>query len=182
MRAPLEGSSKVVALRQTFDESFATPPARSSEDVENILLVRIAGDPYAIRLRDIAAVVAKRRVVPVPASSSHLIGLAGIRGDIVPVFDLAPLLGYAHGPDTSRWMLVCALEETIALAFSELEGYHRLPRSAFYVEGIPRLAHEHAPEFVRTSAGARPVINMLRIVATIRNRKSHDALPNGKDQ
>ncbi|MGH9895296.1 MAG: chemotaxis protein CheW, partial [bacterium] len=56
---------RVAALRQAFDESFAAPPPEESQGLEDLLRIRVAGDPYAIRLRDIAGVVARRKVVPI---------------------------------------------------------------------------------------------------------------------
>jgi chemotaxis signal transduction protein len=90
--------SKAAELRQAFDLSFALPPPPASQEVEDLLTIRVAGDPYAIRLGDIAGMVAGRKVVPVPAVTLDLLGLAGIRGGVVPVFGLASILGYGQSP------------------------------------------------------------------------------------
>ena len=71
--------SKAAELRQAFDLSFALPPPQELVEVEDLLTIRVAGDPYAIRLRDIAGMVAGRKVVPVPAVTPDLLGLAGSR-------------------------------------------------------------------------------------------------------
>ena len=80
--------NKAAALRQAFDLSFALPPPPASPEVEDLLTIRVAGNPYAIRLRDIAGMVAGRKVVPVPSVTLDLLGLAGMRGGVVPVFGL----------------------------------------------------------------------------------------------
>jgi chemotaxis signal transduction protein len=161
---------RVVALRRAFDESFAAPPPEGSQGLEDLLRIRVAGDPYAIRLRDIAGVVARRKIVPVPGGSPDLLGSAGIRGGIVPVFGLSLLLGYDHAADLPSWMVLCGSDESIALAFPELEGYSRLPRSSIHVDDNLRPASQHVKEVARMGLEFRPIISIPLIAATIRNR------------
>jgi purine-binding chemotaxis protein CheW len=166
--------SKAAELRQAFDLSFALPPPQASQEVEDLLTIRVAGDPYAIRLRDIAGMVAGRRVVPVPAVTLDLLGLAGIRGGVVPVFGLASILGYGQAPGSPRWMILCGAEEPIALAFSDFEGYLRLPKSSLHADENLRTARQYVDQVASTEAGARAVISIPLVVATIRNRIGHN--------
>ncbi|MGH7508795.1 MAG: chemotaxis protein CheW [Gemmatimonadales bacterium] len=161
---------RVAALRQAFDESFAAPPPEESQGLEDLLRIRVAGDPYAIRLRDIAGVVARRKVVPIPGGSSDFLGSAGIRGGIVPVFALALLLGYDQAADLPSWMVLCGPDESVALAFPEFEGYSRLPHSWIHVDDNLRPASRHVKEVARMGLEFRPIISIPLIVATIRNR------------
>lgn len=163
-------ASTAAELRLAFDRSFAVSPPQASQEVEELLTIRVAGDPYAIRLRDIAGVVAGRRVVPVPATTPDLLGLSGIRGGVVPVFGLASMLGYGQAPDSPGWMVLCGVEDPIALAFSEFEGYLRLPTSSLHADENLRATRPYLQEVASTAAGARAVISMPLVVATIRNR------------
>ncbi|HEY4954890.1 MAG TPA: chemotaxis protein CheW [Gemmatimonadaceae bacterium] len=162
--------SKAAELRQAFDLSFALPPPQASEEVEDLLAIRVAGDPYAIRLRDIAGMVAGRKVVPVSAVTLDLLGLAGIRGGVVPVFGLASILGYGQAPGSPRWMILCGAEEPIALAFSDFEGYLRLPKSSLQADENLRAKRQYVDQVASTEAGVRAVISIPLVVATIRNR------------
>jgi purine-binding chemotaxis protein CheW len=168
--------SKAAELRQAFDLSFALPPPQASPEVEDLLTIRVAGDPYAIRLRDIAGIVAGRRVVPVPAVTLDLLGLAGIRGGVVSVFGLASILGYGQAPGSPRWMILCGAEEPIALAFSDFEGYLRLPKSSLHADESLRTTRQYVDQVASTEAGARAVISIPLVVATIRNRTRHNRL------
>lgn len=169
MNAPAS-EGRAAELRQAFDRSFALPPAQASREVEDLLIVRVKGDPYAIRLREIVGVVAKRTIVSVPASAPGLCGLVGLRGDIVPVFGLSSILGYGDDADSPPWMVLCGAEDPIALGFSELEGYVRLPKSSLHADENLRAACQYVNEIAATDAGARPVIGLPLVVASIRNR------------
>jgi chemotaxis signal transduction protein len=166
---------KAAQLRQAFDHSFALPPPADSPEVQDLLMIRVAGDPYAIGLVDITEIVTGRSIVSVPAATAGLLGLAGIRGGIVPVFGLSSILGY--GPDSGlpRWMVLCGAEEPIALAFSDFEGYLRLPTSALHAEDNFSAANEktkYLNQIARTPDGVRAVVSIALILATIRNRIS----------
>ena len=167
--------NKAAQLRQDFDRTFALPPSLAAPEVEDLLAIRVAGDPYAIRLLDIAEIVTDRSVVSVPSVTPDLLGLAGIRGGIVPVFGLSSILGYGPDPGTPRWMILCGSEEPIALAFAEFEGYLRLPTSALHADENFRATHEHVKyvnQVASTPDGVRAVISIPLIMATIRNRIS----------
>jgi len=162
-------------LRQAFDSTFALPPFLTSPEVEDLLTIRVAGDPYAIRLFDIAEMVSGRRVVSVPAVTPDLLGLAGIHGGIVPVFGLSSILGYGPDPGPPQWMILCGAEEPIALAFSDFEGYLQLPSSALHADENFRTTRENVKyvnQVASTPNGVRDVISIPLIMATIRNRIS----------
>lgn len=162
-------------LREAFDRTFALPPSGASHEVEDLLTIRVAGDPYAIRLLDIAEIVTERRVVSVPAVTPDFLGLAGIRGGVVPVFGLSSILGYGSDSRAPRWMMICGSEQPIALAFSDFEGYLRLPASALHTDenfGTAREYAKYVSQIASTPDGVRAVISIPLIMATIRNRIS----------
>jgi purine-binding chemotaxis protein CheW len=165
--------SKAAKLREAFDLSFALPPPPASQEVEDLLAIRVAGDPYAIRLGDIAGMVTGCKVVAVPAAALDLLGLAGIRGDIVPVFGLASILGYSQPPESPRWMILCGADESIALAFSDFEGYLRIPKSCLHADENLCATRQYVSEAASTDAVLRSVISIPLILANIRNRIGH---------
>jgi purine-binding chemotaxis protein CheW len=156
-------------LREAFDHAFAAPPAPAARDVEDLLAIGLAGRPYAILLRDVAAIVPGRTIVPVPAGGPSLLGVAGIRGDVVPVFGLASLLGCQDAGAEPSWLVVCRAAP-VALGFAELEGYMRLPRSSLEARRGPGASEEYVSAIATTSAGVRAVLGIPQIVASMRNR------------
>jgi purine-binding chemotaxis protein CheW len=164
----------VAELKRRFDQSFALPPGKLAEAVEDFIKIRVAGDPYAIRLREITEMVAKRAIVSLPAAAPHLLGLAGIRGGIVPVFGLASILGYRSDFDAPGWMVLTGDDEPIALAFSDFDRYLRLSASAIHADETHAAVHQSVREVASTDAGVCAVISIPLIVATIRDRTGHD--------
>ena len=57
------------------------------------LLLEIGSDRYAIDLAAVAEVVPAVEVTPVPRGPRTAVGIFNLRGDILPLFDTAALLG-----------------------------------------------------------------------------------------
>jgi purine-binding chemotaxis protein CheW len=158
---------RAYVLREAFDRSFAAPPVQETEELDDLLAVRVGGDRYAIRLRDIRGIIARLTIVAVPAGAPGLLGVAGIRGDIVPVFSLSLLLGYGDDPEPPAWTVLCNPEQPLGLAFAELEGYLRLPKSAVHPEENPHTSRKYVTEFAASEDGSRRVIAVPLITTEI---------------
>ena len=163
---------KATSLRRAFDHAFSLPRALPAEEGEELLRIAVAGDSYAIRLREISGVVASPTIVALPAATPDLVGVAGIRGDIVPVFGLAALLGRGPSLDPPNWTVLCGKEDPVGLGFSEFEGYFKAPRSSFHADEA-RGTHGYVREVVRTDAGVLPVIEIPIVIANLNSRASH---------
>jgi chemotaxis signal transduction protein len=167
MKSALPLGERAAQLRDLFDQSFRSAPAESVLPTEDFLLIRVADLPYAMRVSQVSAVAAHRRVVPVPSRRADLLGLAGIRGGLVCVFDLATLLGHAPG-SAANWLAMCGDTEPVGLAFEELEVFARAARAD---------VHDDAPGakglvggVVRTGPIARPIVDLDAIAEVIRGR------------
>lgn len=112
--------NRAAELRAEFDQSFARAPGDDAAAMQSLLAIRLGGAPYALHVSDVTSVLVDRRITALPTPVPHLRGLVGIRGAIVPVYDLAALLGH---PDSStpRW-LVTASAAPIAFAVEQFEG------------------------------------------------------------
>jgi purine-binding chemotaxis protein CheW len=123
-------------LRESFDAAFAAAPATAGAATTGLLAVRIGTTAAAVRLDDIAGLFADQAITPMPMAPPELLGLAGFRGSVVPVFDLATLLGLGAAADGHpRWCVLAAGERAVALAFHGFDGYRRVP-----VEAVHRAA------------------------------------------
>ncbi len=150
--------NKVTELRGQFDQSFAAPPRTDLEQLETLIAIRVAGDPYALRIGEINSLASDRKIVPLPSATPELLGAAGVRGAVVPVFSLAALLGYGLGLGSARWLALCGTDEPLALAFSDFEGCVQVVRDQL-VNDVAR-----TPELVRT------VLSIPSLVEEIKER------------
>jgi purine-binding chemotaxis protein CheW len=157
-------------LRDAFDRSFAEPPRAGQDRYDHVLAIRVAGEPYAVRLHDVAGLHVGWPVTPLPGPSPELLGIAAFQGSLVPVYDLSALLGRT-GPGTYRWIVLTAGTGPVAFAFDGLDGHLRV-----------------APDLLATGAGAgRPVVrwagsawtvlSLPDLVATLRSRRPDGRLP-----
>lgn len=144
------------AMRRAFDASFALPPRAAEVERIQLLLVRLGPDPHAIRLREISGLFVDRRVGHVPGPLPELLGVASLRGAIVPVYDLRVLLGYPAGPPP-RWLVV-ASPGPVALAFDHLDGHAVVSPDDIVAEPEGEPGRRHARELVRGADGARAIL------------------------
>ncbi len=176
--AALPGSAS--ALRAAFDRSFAEAPREDVGEVEGVLCIRVGGDGYALRVREITELVRGRRVVALPARVQEFLGLAGIRGGIVPVYSLGSLLGYSAAPDEARWLALCNAGNPIGLAFSEFEGYLPLARRDLCAPRDADGTARHVTAVTRAGTATRGVISVPSVIEAI--RKKHRCAEQGTER
>jgi len=153
---------QLAALRSQFDSSFSQPRASAGAAPEELLAIRIGSRPCALRLADVAALATDRKITAVPGQSGHVLGIAGFRGTIVAVYDLAGLLRQPAS-DEPRW-LVLANGSPIAFAFHDLEGQLRARSDSV---SRTQTADGAASEAVRVGADLRPIIALAPLVAAL---------------
>ena len=168
--ASAPGLSRAAELRRAFDQTFAAPPGVAAEPLEDFLGVRVAGDLYALRVRELSALAKSGKIVPLPSRVPELLGLTGVRGALVPVYDLAALLGYGSAGENLRWLALCGAHDAIGLAFHEFEGHFRTSRSSVFAAERADAKREHVAEFVRTGTAVRAILNLPSVLAAVEKR------------
>jgi purine-binding chemotaxis protein CheW len=165
---------RVEELRRAFDRSFAETPRHDTEALVDLLAIRVAGDAYALSLAEVAGLFVDRAVTPLPTNVPELLGIAGFRASLVPVYDLRPLLGYPGG-ETPRWMVSTSGDRAVGLAFDQFEQHLRVPRTACATDDSH--AHRHVRQIATTAAGVRPVIDLVSVLEAIKARTHGAARP-----
>lgn len=169
-------ATKVLELRHAFDRAYALPlSSQVTEQFEDLLAIRVAGDPYAIRVREISGLASNRRIVALPSPVSESLGIAGIRGGFLPVYSLSVLLGYSRDANQARWLALCGSEEPVGLAFSDFEEYLRVPLAQICPAQQKDMASDHVKHVVRAGDMLRAVVSIPNILELIKRRcdKSH---------
>lgn len=167
IEADVHISDRAAELRRAFDRSFVEVQHFQSVATEDFLSVNVGGDPYVLRLGEVAGLFADKKVTRLPSGVAELSGVAGFRGAIVPVYDLAALLRYPAS-QSARWMVIAA-EAPVALAFDSFDGHCRFATDAVAArDGVD--SGGHLDKIVRASDFVRPIVNIPSIVAAIRAR------------
>ena len=67
-------------LRAAFDRAFAAPPPGAAATTVDLLAIRCAEQPIALRMSEVLSIHTDRKIVPVPSPAPELLGLFGVRG------------------------------------------------------------------------------------------------------
>lgn len=156
-------------LRREFDRGFAAARSSGPAQSEAFLAVRIGGDPYAIRLAEIAGLYAGRRVTPLPSPLAALLGVAAFRGQVAPVYDLAALLGYSARA-APRWLVLARSADVVALGFDAFEAQWVVPAQDVVASAGSAGARQHVREAVRAKDELRPIAHLPSVLEEIRKQ------------
>lgn len=158
------------ALRRAFDASFARPISNVEEPQVELVALRLRSAEHVIRLTEISGIVSARKVLSIPSQAPGLLGLCGVRGRLMPVFDLGTLLGYPDREAGRSWFVLCSSPQPLAFAVGEVERYLRVPREALHASEGSSNSERLVDQVADTGHGTHPLINIDRVVTTLRMR------------
>src|SRR5688572_16100946 len=158
--------ARLTDLRESFDRTFSEPVAEAAAPSVDLLAIRVGRDAFALRLSQIAALEADRAITAVPSDHAELLGVAGVRGALVAVFDLASMLGLPRSPAT-RW-LVRAQGAPLAFAFDGFEGQLRVRAEDIASAEGGRAGRTR--DVVQKDGAALPVIDLSALVEALERR------------
>ena len=158
---------KLLALREAFDRSFTEAAAAERPEQLDFLALRIAGDAYAVRLSEIQSLHVSRKLVEAPSLLPALLGLAGFRGVLTPVYDLGQLLGYPAAP-SAKWLVIARGAAPIAFAFETFDAHLRVAQDQL---SAPELGSNAAIRgAIRHGDSALPLLHLPSLVEGIAQR------------
>lgn len=162
-------ATRAAALRSRFDLSFAEPAQLDMTPMVDLLAVRVGDDVFAIRLSEIAGLYVGKKVTRVPGGDPALLGIAGFRGTIHPVYGFATLLG--HPAEVSPRWLVIAAAAPVALAFDGFERHLSVASETIRPCDANAKDQPYARDFVRIQQFVRPVLHLPSIFDAIRTQR-----------
>lgn len=162
----LLSADRVARMHDAFDRSFAEARQPDPPAAENLLAIRIGLEPYALRLSEVAGLFAARKIIPLPDGAPALLGIAGFRGAIVPVYDLHVLLGHPAA-ETVRWLAIVA-GAPLSVAFAAVDGHLRIPLDAIVPHERGEDPRRHVRDLARTPDLVRPIVHLPSVVDAVR--------------
>ena len=176
-----QSTNMAAELRAAFDQTFGLPFLSQGADLrEDLLAIRLGGNAYAIKVREISGLANNRKIIALPSAIPELLGVAGIRGELVPVYSLAALMEVNRGSEEDRWLALCGTDEPIGLAFTDFEGYLQVPFADLYAASQENVTQRHVKQVARTGDLVRSLISIPAIVETIRTRCGQDGTSSNK--
>ena len=162
-------------LRQEFDRSFVEAPAAVAGTPENLVAIRVAGQPCLLRLSQMSSLHAKPAIVRVPSSVPEFLGLTGVRAVLVPVYDLRLLLGHRASSAAPEWLVMARAEHPLGLAFDQFEEHLRLPSHELPPATAPVQGHTQGT--LRAGDTVRSLIHIPSLIETLVRRTKQQASP-----
>jgi purine-binding chemotaxis protein CheW len=157
-------------LRKEFDQAFALAASTHKVQSSHLLAIRVDSNPYAIAVAEIAGLQVDRSIAPLPTTIAGLIGLAGIRGELVPVYSLAALLGYPAPARAPRWLALCGGAQAFGLAFDGFERHLNVAAAQIATTDSGNVRTEHIRAVAHADDGSRPILSIPSIAAEIARR------------
>ena len=127
---------------------------RVAEDQAQVVAFRLGGELHACDVRLVEEVVTKRRVHPLPDMPPRLLGVLRLRGELVPVLDVAPMLDLSLESGTPAVMVLALGEARIGVAADTVREVMRLEPDSYrpapltgaerdrFVAGVARVGGE----------------------------------------
>lgn len=165
------GAARAAELRRAFDGAFARPVRPDRGDArEDVLMLRAGADVAVVRLSQMQGLLARPNIVAVPGPQPELLGIAVLRGALVPVYSLAALQGQPSPEGAPSWMLLVKADGLVGLAFEEMLGYARLDQDE--ITALPKTdgATTVAAQTARVGDALRPLIDVPSLVEALKQR------------
>jgi purine-binding chemotaxis protein CheW len=89
---------------------------RVAEDEAQVIAFRLGGELHACDIQLVEEVVTRRRIHRLPDMPPRLLGMLRLRGELVPVLDVAPLLDLALGTEPPAILVVALGESRLGVA------------------------------------------------------------------
>jgi purine-binding chemotaxis protein CheW len=119
-------------------------------NVSRMCLITLGGELFAMDLGHVSEVFEVDSITPVPGAPSTLIGVANLRGAVIPLADLRPSLGLS------------ATDSSLKFAVVVRHGSHQI---GILVDTVPEIRTVRQDEFLAApaqgTANAQPLVSAL---------------------
>src|ERR1700678_1961916 len=151
-------------LREEFDRTFAEALPGPLAPRVDLLIARAGGESYALKVTDLAGLYVDRVITPIPSPATELLGLAALRGALVPVYALASLLGHPASGAIPRWIALLGSRPAFAVAFDHFQAHARVEQARL-AASAPGSDSSQSGEAVEIDGVRIPIIDRARLSA-----------------
>jgi purine-binding chemotaxis protein CheW len=152
--------SKVTAGATATSDSAPTKPSGPGADDIHVVVFRLGDQSFGFRLQDVSEILRPPPLAHMPLGPKSLLGLANLRGVVLPVVGLRRLLGFADAPDDEATRIIVI---------------DRGAPVGFWVDRIARLLLVPAQQVEHDAAGAG-AINPDLLQGVIKGAEGSDSI------
>jgi purine-binding chemotaxis protein CheW len=135
---------------------------------------RLGGELHGCDIRLVEEVVTKRQVHPLPDVPAHVLGMLLLRGEMVPVVDVADALGLALRPGTTPAILVVGLGEArIGVAAESVHEVLEVPADS--IRPAPHTGGDRDAYVVGVARLESGLVNLIDLAEILRERTTLDS-------
>jgi chemotaxis signal transduction protein len=92
--------------------------------------LRVGGESYALPVEHVLEVAELGEIAPVPGTAGSVLGVRNLRGEVLPVFDLASIFGIAREREPQRLLVAEHDGRRAGFAIDEVTDVGELPAPA----------------------------------------------------
>ena len=133
------------------------PPAT---DGHEYVLVRIGDNRFALRLESVCEISHLGASTPVPCCPAHILGCINLRGAILTVLDIAPLVLGRQIRDYREVLIVRLGEQRLGLAVHEVLDIREYPTQALRPFSGQAFGHTHCKYSLHDDSGVADVLDL----------------------
>ncbi len=127
-----------------------------------MIIFRVNGQPYGMKIDFLEGIEELTKVIPVANAPANIVGIVNIRGEVVPVFDLAKKFGHASGSATHTYLMVRLNGDPICLQVDSVDGMCQIEAGDTYK--VPQIVVSENVEYysniVKTESGELAIVIM----------------------
>lgn len=87
-----------------------------------LVIFRVNGQPYGMKIDFLEGIEAVENVTPVANAPANIIGISNIRGEIVPILDLAARFGAVSDYERPQYLFVRVNNEPLCFKVESVDG------------------------------------------------------------
>jgi purine-binding chemotaxis protein CheW len=134
-----------------------------------VVAFRLGGELHACDVALVEEVVSRRAVHPLPDVPDHLVGMLSLRGELLPVLDVAPLLGLVRDATRPPVVIVCETREgRVGVAAEGVDEVVDVPADA--VRPAPHGAAEREGYVAGVARLDGALVNLIDLAEMLRDR------------
>lgn len=99
-------------------------------EVIRVCLFRIGEDSYAIPVDLLTEIITPQKLFPVPTTPQHVLGIINLRGNIVPIVDIRPVLSLPRQSEPGQIAILKHGPITLGIVVDDVSEVVAVPESS----------------------------------------------------